>query len=429
MFNPKPGPNDQGDNSPNQSPWDSFSAPAPLGGKVAPTDDKTTTTGGKTTTPLGNATTTDAGEVIVEKTELTYADFGAIYPEDEIRADSRYVVDTVKKITDRQGMADRIKAAHVLEWIAARGILTYDWLGLRDTGTEISQIHLASKPKDRRHCLDAYTCLGFDDSAHKIDSAFELQFPSSRSISLGLDLTTLDDPTKMYSKLIRSHNRPVLDDLPNGFSAIKYGYIRTSDTESTLAPRDLVPRFVVGTDIRHTKRLNGLMSRLERGEVDPSSAIFDPDMLTMRFKTLSEIYEQSLMWKFRARNGRHLPEAKSMLDAIQASTWRSLNATMDALGQYLSPIQYAPNAKGYNEKLSKLDDLFFEISDREENGEVVDDLLRERYELAVDTLANQYESYKDFDGHITATYRPDTTYKAIITQTRDLYPSSYHAKL
>ncbi|MDO5481241.1 MAG: hypothetical protein Q4F60_02770 [Candidatus Saccharibacteria bacterium] len=374
------------------------------------------------------------GEIIIHKSNLTYADFADLYSDEEIRGDMGYVVDAVRKIHEkaekRGEEVDTYGAPRVLEWVASRGILTYDWLGLRGFDTKVHKIHTAAKPQDVRHCLDRYTCLSYDDSAHKIDAAFELESPDGDKVPFGLDLTIAQNSGTIWKKLRVSHNskyvknreeREKLESLPDGFSAIKYGYVRVSDQDSALSSHEMVPRFVVGVGADQSLRLNGLIGRAERNGIAPQKVMFDPEMIATRFKMLAEIYEQSETLRVRSRGDERSDEAREMLDVLRDSAWRSVNATLDWLPGNLEPIS-APGAEEYNRKVDRLFDLNLEVADRREAGEEVGDLLKRRYELAVNIMAKQHEKVPGEDEAIA---RPDNTFREIIFQNRKICGSPY----
>lgn len=237
------------------------------------------------------------------------------YSRGRVLADIRYTQQKRERIRN-SGQANPI-LPHAVEY------LVKGWLDsgqFFDTGLSPYGDPLAARTHD------------YDDYANGADVVKTVNLPGRdsehhRSLTMAFDVTISSRESVIGDKLRQYNNG-----LPYGFTRIKY-YAETqrNGKNITISPyKRLVPRFVIGesaTNIEATLK-NKLSQNIE-GYLKKDT----PDSVITRFKLLSEIYSQAILFlkKVPDDDDRYNKEAAGMMRSIIAMTEKRLVECVDKM--------------------------------------------------------------------------------------------------
>lgn len=165
----------------------------------------------------------------------------------------------------------------------------------------------------------------YDDYANGADVVKTVNLPEDglghqRSLTMAFDVTISSNESVIGDKLRQYDNG-----LPYGFTRVKYYAEKQRNSKKiAISPyKKLVPRFVIGesaTNIEAT--LKDKLSQNMEGYLKNDT----PDSVLTRFKLLSEIYSQAILFleKVPEDNDRHNKQAAGMLRSIVAMTEKRL---------------------------------------------------------------------------------------------------------
>lgn len=226
-----------------------------------------------------------AYDVELEKkfgSQIRMAEFAGVHSARRIISDQKYVLE---RAADRKEQGERPEADQ-LELIFIEGVNVGGWLGDVTGDRDAYQAR-------------AQATAQYDDFSHRLDAAVELLFAKPirshddegalRQTTIGIDVTVSGSPIMILDKLTRHYSDRSC--LPFGFSRLDY-YAHDDVREA----KAMVLRYVIGLNVREVRRI---WRRLKPGSKGGHLQAFrpnSPESLQMRFKVLSEIRAQNLLY-------------------------------------------------------------------------------------------------------------------------------------
>lgn len=225
--------------------------------------------------------------------------------------------DRLDKVVDEM-KAEEKQFSELLEETLARGIINDKWINYNGKNKESFKIH------------ELATIEKADDYRNRIDAPFYFEFPANEDgeterIFVGFDATLSIDPDTLSDKLTRSTNvsreRKQPKNLPFGFSTLRYAY-DPSNGERIVS--DEVIRYTICSD----RKLFKTMQKMNSSTKPLAEKMLLPEYQEVRFKILSEMYEQNKF--FKAMNPDN-DEATEKITKIDIHVWKGIQNTMDAI--------------------------------------------------------------------------------------------------
>ncbi len=217
-------------------------------------------------------------------TALTLETFAGVYPETKLRSDQRYV-DRLDERFNRD--PDSGKAAKAFEKLFIYGVQTGAWLGnLPDAAGHppfITKTFESTKYDDYRHRVDSFTTIRFAEKIHT-------ETGTLKGLPLAFDVTINSSREKIMEKLTRCYNDDA--ELPFGFTHLDY-----YTNGRTAGECEILPRYVIGVSSEEAKGVSEqLLRRAPNGSSLPPR-LLSPQNLHTRFKVLSEIRAQNVLFQ------------------------------------------------------------------------------------------------------------------------------------
>ncbi|MBR3365839.1 hypothetical protein IKG48_01820 [Candidatus Saccharibacteria bacterium] len=287
--------------------------------------------------------------------------------------------------------AEEQRDSELLEYVLKLGILKSDWL--KTPNNQVLKMHELASTED------------LDDYRSRVDISTYIDFPVTKSnpaekIFIGFDATMSTSQKVLKDKLTRSTNvsreNRQEKKLPFGFSTLRYTY-DPSTNEKLLS--DKVPRYTICL----SKKLLDSMKEFSQPDKQPElnkSAEYQE----IRFKILSEIYEQNRF--FKLMNQGVNVEASRILTRISTCVWKSLKDSMIDL------INHSDSFSDLKSSIDKIKTL--EQSKKTASPATKDELagqIKSSYAKLYEEISERYFA----DDHT----RNEPSYKALISAVRE----------
>ena len=216
-------------------------------------------------------------------TDCRMAEFQSIHGKRKVLRDQNYLLEMV----DIQKQEDDRTEANQLELIFIEGVNIGGWLG------DITGDRDAYQTQAQATSI-------YDDFSHRLDTAVELTFAqpiwsqdekeSLRRMTIGFDVTVCGSPLVMLNKLTCHYGGQLR--LPFGFSSLDY-YAHGQTREA----KPLVPRYGIGLNVCEGRQIwRDMQAGPTDGGILQAFRPNSPESLRMRFKVLSEIRAQNLLY-------------------------------------------------------------------------------------------------------------------------------------
>lgn len=253
------------------------------------------------------------------------SDFLGIHAPSKIIADQRY---TIERVTGRKQKGE-LTAGH-LEAIFIEGVNVGGWLG--DGDAYQARAWPAAIYDDISHRIDTVVNLAFRQPIYSHDGKDALQ-----QVTIGFDVTVGGAPDKVLDKLTRHYSDQAR--LPFGFSHLDYYF----DGQHR-GVKPLLIRYVIGVNFHEVLEIWGST------QSDPSTrshlSAFRPNSpasLQMRFKILSEIRQQNMLYYAMLpenQNNKTIRAAALQIDAVD----ECLNASLQDCTKQIVARRVVPSA-------------------------------------------------------------------------------------